>query len=112
MTFQRFIVKATYVPSAKGMEASLVRESVVSIDGPRLGMAEKVPLRGIFGTVFSAESKIQLINSHWLEDPRAKGLAVSQVEVRDGWLSIAVSDESSPNAARVAEATAHAHPLR
>lgn len=102
MYFQRFIIRATYVPVANGMQASLVRDGVVSVDGPRLGFSEKIPLRGIFGTVFSARSSLNLIHGQWLADPRAAGLAVSQVEVRDGWLSVAVSDDQSPHAARVA----------
>ncbi|MCC6510405.1 MAG: hypothetical protein IT423_14985 [Pirellulaceae bacterium] len=102
MSFQRFIIRANYVPVANGLEASLVRDGVVSVDGPRLGFGEKVPLRGIFGTVFAARSSLSLIHSQWLEDPRAAGLAVSQVEVRDGWLSVAVSDAASPHAAKTA----------
>ena len=102
LNFQRFIIKASYVPVASGLNAALVREGVVSVDGPRLGFSEKIPLRGIFGTVFSARSSLSLIHSQWLKDPRAEGLAVSQVEVRDGWLSVAVSDAQSPHAARVA----------
>ncbi|MGN6135276.1 MAG: hypothetical protein ACTHOU_12305, partial [Aureliella sp.] len=102
MSFQRFIIKASYVPVASGLEASLVRDGVVSVDGPRLGFSERIPLRGIFGTVFSARSSLNLIHSQWLKDPRAEGLAVSQIEVRDGWLSVAVSEADSPHAARVA----------
>ena len=106
MSFQRFIIKASYVPVANGLEAALVRDGVVSVDGPRLGFSERIPLRGIFGTVVSARSTLSLIHSQWLEDPRAKGLAVSQVEVRNGWLSVAVSDAASPHAARVADLSA------
>jgi hypothetical protein len=100
--FQRFVIKVSYVPVASGMQASLVRDGVVSVDGPRLGFAEKIPLRGIFGTVFSGRTSVNLVHSQWQNDPRAEGLAVSQVEIRDGWLSIAVSDAASPHAARVA----------
>lgn len=102
MSFHRFIIRATYVPVANGLQAALARDGVVSVDGPRLGFGEKVPLRGIFGTVFAARSSLNLIHSQWMTDPRAAGLAVSQVEVRDGWLSVAVSDAQSPHAARVA----------
>ncbi len=44
------------------MRASLVRDGVVSVDGPRLSMGQKVPLRGIFGTVFAAHSSLNLIH--------------------------------------------------
>lgn len=105
MNFQRFVIKACYIPVAKGMEATLVRDGSVSIDGPRLGMAEKVPLRGIFGVVFAPNSALSLIHRQWKDDPRSQGLAVSQVEVRDGWLSVAVSEQGSEHAARVARAS-------
>lgn len=104
--FQRFIIRVNYVPVADGLQAALVRDGVVSVDGPRLGFAEKIPLRGIFGTVFSSDANVNLVHNQWLKDPRSEGLAVSQVEIRDGWLSIAISDATSPHAARVAT-TAH-----
>ncbi len=103
MSFQRFIIRVSYVPVADGMRASLVRDGVVSVDGPRLGFGEKVPLRGIFGTVFAPHSSLNLIHRQWINDPRAEGLAVSQVEVRDGWLSVAVSESSSPHAQQTSE---------
>jgi hypothetical protein len=102
--FHRFVIKARYQPIASGMQASLIRDGSVSVDGPRLGFSEKVPLRGIFGTVFAAHSSLNLVHRQWQDDPRAAGMAVSQVEVRDGWLSLAISDATSPNAARVATA--------
>ena len=103
MEFQRFVIRVSYVPVADGMRAALVRDGVVSVDGPRLGFGEKVPLRGIFGTVFAAHSSLNLIHRQWMDDPRAEGLAVSQVEVRDGWLSVAVSEVGSLHAIQTSE---------
>ncbi len=103
MSFQRFVIRVSYVPVADGMRAALVRDGVVSVDGPRLGFGEKVPLRGIFGTVFAPHSSLNLIHRQWMDDPRAEGLAVSQVEVRGGWLSVAVSDSASPHAIHTSE---------
>lgn len=103
MSFQRFVIRVSYVPVADGMRAALVRDGVVSVDGPRLGFGEKVPLRGIFGTVFAPHSSVNLIHRQWMDDPRAEGLAVSQVEVRDGWLSVAVSDAASPHSIHTSE---------
>ena len=103
MSFQRFVIRVSYVPVADGMRAALVRDGVVSVDGPGLGFGGKVPLRGIFGTVFAAHSSLNLIHRQWMDDPRAEGLAVSQVEVRDGWLSVAVSETGSPHATHTSE---------
>ncbi|MFO1066525.1 MAG: hypothetical protein U0892_21915 [Pirellulales bacterium] len=104
MHFERFIIRTTYVPVAEGMHASLVRDGVVSIDGPRLGASSRIPLRAIFGKIFAARSTIRLINDKWEQDPRAQGLAVSQIEVADGWLGLAVSESESPHAERTAAA--------
>ncbi len=103
MSFNRFIIRVSYVPVADGMRAALVRDGVVSVDGPRMGFGEKVPLRGVFGSVFAPHRSLNLIHRQWVDDPRAAGLAVSQVEVRDGWLSVAVSEAGSPHAAETSQ---------
>ena len=100
---ERFIVRSTYVPVADGLNAGLVRDGVVSIDGPRLAIRDRLPLRAIFAKVFVARPQIPLISDSLVADPRAEGLAVTQMEVRDGWLAIAIADSSSPLAAEVAE---------
>lgn len=97
---ERFIVKTSYVPAADGLNAALVRDDVVSIDGPRLGMRDRLPIRAIFARVFASRSTFPLISEQWQKDPRAQGLAVSQVEVRDGWLGLAISEQNSPHAER------------
>jgi len=103
---ERFIVRSTYVPVADGLKAGLIRDGVVSIDGPRLSMGDRLPLRAIFAKVFVSRPEIPLISDSLVTDPRAKGLAVTQIEVRDGWLAIAVAEGTSPLAAEVAERSA------
>ncbi len=99
---ERFIIRTSYVPFADGMQAGLSREGVVSIDGARLTIRDRLPLRAIFAKVFVARSEIPLISDRWGTDERAKGLAVSQIEIRDGWLAVALSEDTSPSAAEVA----------
>lgn len=100
---ERFIVRTTYVPVADGLKAGLVRDGVVSIDGPRLSMGDRLPLRAIFAKVFVSRPEIPLISDSLVTDPRAEGLAVTQIEVRDGWLALAIAESTSPLAAEVAE---------
>lgn len=100
---ERFIVKTSYVPVANGLSAGLIREGVVSIDGPRLQIRDRLALRTIFAKVFVSRPEIPLVSDSWKSDPRAEGLAVSQVDIRDGWLSVAISEATSPMAAAVAE---------
>jgi hypothetical protein len=108
---ERFIVRTSYVPVADGMKAGLVREGVVSIDGSRLTIRDRLPLRAIFAKVFVARSEIPLISDSWGEDNRTDGLAVSQIEIRDGWMAVAISNDTSPLAAEVA-ARSRQHDIR
>jgi len=103
---ERFVVRSTYVPVAEGLNAGLVREGVVSIDGPRLSFRDRLPLRAIFAKVFVSKPQIPLISESLVKDPRAEGLAVTQMEVCDGWLAIAIADSTSPLASEVAERSA------
>ncbi len=98
---ENFTVVSHYVPLADGLRAELLRDGVVEIESR--ANRDRLRLRVIFASIFVANPHIPLVSESWLNDPRAAGLAVSQVEIRDGWLSLAVSDAKSEQAARVAE---------
>jgi len=98
---KNFIIRTSYLPTINGLKAELSRDGVISVDGHKLGMRDRVPLRAIFSRVFSNRSTIPLVSEELLSDPRADGIAVSQVQMRDGWFAIAVSSESSPHVANV-----------
>ncbi len=102
---ERFIVSSTYVPVADGMTAELIRDGVVEI----VSRYDRLKLRVIFAKIFVSNPQIPLISDSWANDPRSDGLAVSQVEIRDGWLSVAISPADSQ---RAAEVTARANQLR
>ena len=94
---KNFIIRTSYLPSVNGLQAELTRDGVISVDGHKLGMRDRLPLRAIFSRVFSNRSAIPMVSSELLSDPRAAGLAVSQMELRDGWLAIAVSQDKAPH---------------
>ena len=100
--YRSFVVTVTYIPVADGMHAELIRDGVVEIQSVRNGFRQVVPLRVIFGKVFADRDDFPLISEEWQTDPRAEGLAVSQVEIRDGWLAVAISKAGSTMAAEVA----------
>ncbi|MCA9133449.1 MAG: hypothetical protein KDA45_09855 [Planctomycetales bacterium] len=97
---ERFIVTSSYIPVADGLHAELIRDGVVEIDSYH--SRDRFRLRVIFAKVFVSNPLIPLIASSWIDDPRAEGLAVSQVEIRDGWLAVAISPADSLHAAQVA----------
>lgn len=99
LDIERFIVSSSYIPVAENLSAELVRDGVVEIISQR----DRLPLRLIFAKVFVSRPEIPLISPQWQADPRAEGLAVSQLDIRDGWLAVAISPETSQQAAAVAE---------
>ncbi len=97
------IVTSSYIPLAEGLSAELIRDGILEIKTPRGTLIRhKALLRGIFAKVFVSRPKIPLIAESWREDPRAEGLAVSQLEIRDNWLSVAISPADSSHAKAVA----------
>lgn len=99
---ERFIITTNYIPAAHGLSAELIRDGVVEINSSTDRLQDRFKLRLIFAKVFVENSQIPLINKNWTSDPRAEGLAVSQLEIRDGWLSVAISPTTSHFAAEVA----------
>ena len=89
---------SSYVPIASGLQAELVRDGVVEIVSRR----NRIPLRLIFAKVFVSNPQIPLISEQWRNDEKAEGLAVSQLDIRDGWLGLAIGKADSPQAAAVA----------
>ncbi len=92
LDLRRFIVRAGYRPEVDGMSAKLVREGHLRISGPEMSMRERLPVRAIFNKVFSTRRSLPLISEQWANHPAMSGLAVTQAELRDGWLALAIGD--------------------
>ena len=98
---KNFIIRTSYQPSVDGLHAELMHEGDIRTDGPKMTTRNRVALRAIFMKIFSSRSSIPMVSEELLRDPRAAGLAVSQLELRDGWLGMAISQDNSPHVARV-----------
>lgn len=99
-----FVVKADYVIAVRNRLPQLERTGVLEIAGPRLGMADRVAIRAVFNAILSNDAPIPLVDSAWMLDPRMADTQVTQVEIRDGWLGIALgpaTSQSSPSIAAV-----------
>ena len=99
MELTQFIVRAAYRPEMDGIHARLVRDGHLRISGPRMAMRERLPVRAIFNKVLSANRAIPMTLPRLTESPAGAGLMVSQFELRDGWLALAISEKG---AARIA----------
>lgn len=87
---RRFIVRAGYSPQVDGLSAKLVRDGHLRISGPDMSMRDRLPVRAIFNKVFSTRRTLSLIPEKWSEHPGLAGLVVTQAELRDGWIAIAI----------------------
>lgn len=95
INLKNFTVKTAFTPQVSGLQAELVRDSVISIDGHRMGSKDRFPLRAIFAKVLSDKTNIPLVSQELINDPRSIGLKISQLEMEQGWLAIALSDIDS-----------------
>ncbi len=95
----QFIVRAAYQPQVDGIRASLVRDGHLRISGPRMSMRERLPARAIFNKIFLSNREFVMTAKALREHPAADGLAISQLELRDGWIAIAVSERGAPRIA-------------
>ncbi|TWU02730.1 hypothetical protein [Stieleria varia] len=92
MVLTNFIVRASYVPEINGLDAHLVRDGHLSISGPGMSMRERLPVRAIFNKVLSSSRPLPITSPRLTQLDAADGLVISQLELRDGWLGLAISD--------------------
>lgn len=94
-----FIVRAAYDPQMDGLNATLVRDGHLRISGPGMSMRERLPVRAIFNKVLSPNRPFRLTVPQLMDHPAMEGLVVSQLELRDGWIGMAISNHDSPRIA-------------
>ena len=102
LDLRRFIVRALYRPSVDGMNATLVRDGHLRISGPGMSMRQRLPVRAIFNKVLSPNRELRLTLPQLADHPAAEGLAISQMELRDGWIAMAISETDAPRIESVA----------
>jgi hypothetical protein len=96
LDLRRFIVRALYKPQVDGLNARLVRDGHLRISGPGMSMRQRLPVRAIFNKVLSPNRPLQLTLPQLVDHPAAAGLAISQLELRDGWIALAISETDAP----------------
>lgn len=95
----QFIVRAAYSPVVDGLNASLVRDGHLRISGPGMSMRERLPVRAIFNKVLDSDKPLPMTLPMLAEHPAMAGLAVSQLEMRGGWIGVALSEQDAPRVA-------------
>jgi hypothetical protein len=92
-------VHAYYAPVVDGLNADLVREGALGIEG-RFSSSDRARLHNVFNTVLPPERRLPIVRIQNPHDPRVEGLMITQLVLEDGWVGLAVGPTSSN---RVAE---------
>ena len=102
LRLNRFIVRAAYQAEVDGINVSLVRDGHLRISGNGMSMRERLPVRAIFNKVLSPNRKIPLTLPQLTEQTAVEDLVVTQLELRDGWIGMAVGHDDAPKLALAA----------
>lgn len=86
-----FVVRASYRAQIDGLHAVLVRDGVLHISGPRMGIRERLPIRAVFNKVLNNDHVFPIVSESLADHPAADGLRVSQLDLIDGWLGLSIS---------------------
>jgi hypothetical protein len=96
---RNFAVHAFYVPVVHGLNAELVRDGSLGIEG-RLSSSQRAMLHNVFNSVLPPERRIPILRLEDPNDPRLAGLMITQLVLEDGWIGLAIGPASDE---RVAE---------
>lgn len=94
--WHNFEVRAHFIPQSSGLEAKLVRDSYIELEGQRLRLRDQVALRGIFSKVYSQKRPLPIINATLAKDSRFQDLRVTQLVIDDGWIGLALGPKRRP----------------
>ncbi len=89
---RNFRVHAFYVPVIRGLEAELVRDGSLGIEG-RVRTGERARMHGIFNKVLSEERKLPIVRLSDPNDARLAGLMITQMVMEEGWIGLAIGPE-------------------
>jgi len=95
-----FVVRTDYQPRVDGLSASFARADAVSVAGEGLNTRAHIVLRGVFSKVFTRERPVQIIAERFRHDPRFDGLKISQMEIGNGWLALAIAPRREDTVAK------------
>ena len=90
---------AYYTPKIDGLNAELVREGTLGIEG-RFGSGDRARLHNVFNRVLPPERHLPIVQVDNPNEKRFQGLMITQLVLEDGWVGLAVGPTTD---ARVAE---------
>jgi hypothetical protein len=92
--WKNFTVRANYVPDAAQLNANLIRQGPLELEGKRIRPRDRIALSGIFEKVLSRTRPFNLINREIAESPQLQDLRVTQFVIAEGWIGVALGPQS------------------
>jgi hypothetical protein len=83
-----FKIHAYFLPETDGLDAKLVRDGVLGIEG-RLRTADRARLHAVFNQILPEDRPLRLLPLD-RNDPRLAGLMITQLLVEEGWLGMSI----------------------
>ena len=89
---RNFAVHAYFRPVIDGLNVRLVRDGTLQFDGRNLRTGPRVVLHSVFGKLLLKDQELSLLHCD-TNDPRLEGLMVTQLEIDNGWIGLALGPE-------------------
>jgi hypothetical protein len=90
---ENVIVHAFYVPVVEGLDAELVRDGPLGIEG-RISSADRARLHNVFNSVLSEERRLPILPLEKFGEAQLSGLAITQLVLEDGWIGVAIGPDA------------------
>lgn len=89
--WSNFVVQVFYRPDETSHDGALVRDGGILLSSQeRISTVSQIPLRGVFSRIFSADRPLVLIPAALRQREQFQQLQVTQLEVREGWIGLAI----------------------
>jgi hypothetical protein len=96
---RNFIVHAYYRPEVDGLDAKLVRDGALGVEG-RLSSGDRARLHNVFETILPPDRTIPIFRVDDPDDARLAGLMITQVVLEDGWAGMALGPKGDGRTAQ------------
>ena len=100
--WNNFAVRAYYVRDPTQLDANLVREGSIELDGHHITSIDRIALGGIFSNTLSRNRPFNLINKRIAESENLQDLQVTQFVVTEGWIGVALGPQYGAEVQRLA----------
>ncbi len=85
-----FQVHARFKPVVDGLQVKLVRDGSLQFSGRRILTGPRIVLHSVFGKLIRKDQEFPVITAGVHNDPRLKGMMVTQLVIDDGWVALAL----------------------